>query len=223
MGNYRVNQTVIMNRAVPGSGKTTITRYLVDCLSSAGLSYSVHSTDEFFMEGNRYVSDIKKLGEYHMRSLNNFIIDLKRKIDVVICDNTNLLPWQSEPYTKPAREYGYSIIFINLLPRELEKHMASQQITPEKPDAHNLPEDVIERNIADFITYNDLLDIAKPIDPNKHFVYHWDEKTCQRVRTGEIAGHFDSDFIITIKPDEYQEAKKTIGSLILDRIQIPIS
>jgi hypothetical protein len=141
---------------------------------------------------------------------------LKNGVNVVICDNTNLLPWQAEPYTKAAREHGYKIIIINFLPRELEKHMAAQQITEEKPDAHNLPEDVIVQFIEDFNTYNDLLDKVKPVDIKKHMVYMWDENTCERISTGESVRHFDFDYLITIKPDEYQEAQETIGALILD-------
>lgn len=216
----KTHPTVIINRAVPGSGKTTISRCVVEYLTNAGVSNSVHSTDEFFMVGNRYVFDKNVLGENHLSNLNNFINDLKNGVNVVICDNTNLLPWQAEPYTKAAREYDYKIIIINFLPRELEKHIAAQQITDAKPDAHNLPEEVINQFMEDFILYNDLLDKERPIDRRKHLVYAWDEDTCQRISTGESAKHFDFDDIITIRPDEYHGAIKNIGKRILEAIQL---
>ena len=210
--------TVIINRAVPGSGKTTVSRCIDDELHKANLRVGVHSTDEFFMIGNRYVFDIKKLWEYHTKTLDNFISDLRIGLDVVICDNTNLLPWEVEPYTKAAREYGYRIIVINFAPRELEKHLAAQQVTPERPDAHNLTEDTLIRFIEDFETYNDLLDKEKPIDPERHFVYYWDNELCQHVRSDEPTRHFDSDLVVTILPEEYNEIKQTIGASILEQV-----
>ena len=40
-------KTVLINRAVPGSGKTTFAKNIFAVVSSAGLSIAVHSTDEF--------------------------------------------------------------------------------------------------------------------------------------------------------------------------------
>ena len=48
-------KTVLINRAVPGSGKTTFSRNIYNAVRGAGLSIAVHSTDEYFMVGNRYV------------------------------------------------------------------------------------------------------------------------------------------------------------------------
>ena len=162
-------KTVIINRAVPGSGKTTIARCITQALQSAGLQVVNHSTDEFFMYDGRYCFDISKLHEYHQQNLKNFIADLQRGTDVVICDNTNLQPWQTAPYTDNARKYGYRIIFLNLTPRELHKHVQAQMVTPEKPDAHGVPEDRLAEFIEDFNTYNSLLDKKAPIDKKLHF------------------------------------------------------
>ena len=58
-------KTVIINRAVPGSGKTTIARCITQALRSVGLQVINHSTDEFFMHDGRYCFDISKLHKYH--------------------------------------------------------------------------------------------------------------------------------------------------------------
>lgn len=50
---------VIINRAVPGSGKTTALKTIELALKEEGLDtqkdFAIHSTDEFFMVGERYI------------------------------------------------------------------------------------------------------------------------------------------------------------------------
>lgn len=211
-------KTVIMNRAVPGSGKTTISRCMADAIIQAGLTLASHSTDEYFMRDGRYCFDAAKLNDYHLRNLQAFAADLRAGCDVVICDNTNLLPWQAEPYTRLARQFGYQLLFVNFPPRELWKHVAAQTVTPEKPDAHQVPESVLVTFIEDFHAYNALLDRPAVIDPTRHRHYIWDEATCAPVATGEPARPFDADAVLTIMPDEYQQAKATIGAKIVSLI-----
>ena len=215
--NTSFHKTVIINRAVPGSGKTTIARCITQELQAAGLKVVNHSTDEFFMHNGRYCFDIDKLHEYHQRNLENFIADLRRGVDVVICDNTNLVPWQTAPYTGNARKYGYRIIFLNLSPRELHKHVQAQLVTPEKPDAHGVPEPQLVRFINDFNTYNALLDKKSDIDRSRHFHYSWNKILKRPVAVG-FAQHFDLDQVITVEPHEYHQAKQTIGKRFVDLV-----
>lgn len=212
-----IKKTVIINRAVPGSGKTTITNCIIKTLSKNNVSFDIHSTDEFFMVKNSYIFDIKKLNELHIKNLANFAKSIEKGLDVVICDNTNIAPWQSEPYTKLARENGYGIIILTLDPRELEKHIESQKITPEKPDAHNVPENILKDMIKEYEIYDDLLDKSTKIDKTKHFHYIWDRENHKKVTVG-LAKHFDSDIVIRILPNEYKETKKNIGDKILSLI-----
>jgi ABC-type oligopeptide transport system ATPase subunit len=216
---HKYAKTVIMMRAVSGSGKTTISRCIISALTQAGLTIGIHSTDEFFMVGNRYVFEIEKLAEYHRKNLENFTADLQKGIDAVICDNMNLLPWQSESYTNAAREHGYRILFLNFLTRGLEKHLAAQQVTPEKPDAHNLSKELLIRLIDDFDTYNELLDKNNPIIPEKHFTYVWNDEKYERERTELPIRHFDTDIVVTIKPDEYRQMQQTVGQTVLSFIR----
>ena len=45
----KVRKTVIINRAVSGSGKTTISRCMAETVKVAGLSTAIHSTDGFVL------------------------------------------------------------------------------------------------------------------------------------------------------------------------------
>lgn len=212
-----ISKTVIINRAVPGSGKTTITNCIVNYLKQNNIKVSVHSTDEYFMINNRYLFELEKLGDYHEKNFDTFKKSILDDTDVVICDNTNIAPWQTQPYTKIAREYGYQIIFLTLNPRELEKHIESQKVTTEKPDAHGVKKEILEMMIKEYFLYDDLLNKNICIDENKHLHYTWHHKYNKKIAT-DIEKHFDSDYIIRILPNEYQQAQRFIGKQILKLI-----
>ncbi|MGJ0303576.1 ATP-binding protein [Aliarcobacter cryaerophilus] len=213
-----IKKTVIINRAVPGSGKTTITNCIVNELKKNNINIAIHSTDEYFMVGNRYIFDIEKLHEYHQKNLKEFKKSITSHIDIIICDNTNIAPWQTEDYTKIARDNDYQIIFITLDPRELSKHVESQKITPDKPDAHEVEEEILKRMIEEYYIYDDLLNPRILIDKEKHVQYKWDIEKHKKIVIG-MASHFDSDFIIRILPNEYKKAQENIGSKILQLIK----
>lgn len=211
-------RTVLINRAVPGSGKTTFSRNIYETMARHGVSVRVHSTDDYFMVDGRYVFDIHRLGEYHRRNLEAFRRSLAEGIGLVVLDNTDEHPWETRPYTDAARAAGYGIIFMNFLPREFEKHLAAQQVTPEKPDAHQVPEDSLREHIADFWAYNDLLAPDAVPDPERHADYRWDEEKLDLVRLETSVVPFDFDAVITIRPEEYHELKDRIGEMVLERM-----
>lgn len=209
------HKTVIINRAVSGSGKTTLSRSVVEGLRARNLTVAAHSTDDFFMQNGRYVFELEKLNDYHARNLSDFIADLEKCTDVVICDNMNLLPWQAQPYTDAARKYGYRVLYLNYLPRELEKHLAAQVVTAEKPDAHGLSKELLQRFIENFNDYNDLLDRNTVRDIKRHHIFTWNDADHKAIDTGELAPYFDSDAVITIRPDEYQSMKTVLADMVL--------
>ena len=215
-----MKRTVIINRAVPGSGKTTITKCIIKELEKHKIKVALHSTDEYFMNEGRYEFDTKKLELYHKQNLDDFKASLEKGCDVAICDNTNLAPWQSEPYTNLARKHGYQIIFITLDPRELEKHVEAQKITDEKPDAHGVSQEVLKDMIAEYELYDALLDKNASIDPRQHLDYKWDKLACKKQPTDELAKHFDSDYVIRILPSEYRQMQDSIGKKVLSYIKI---
>jgi len=213
-----IKKTVIINRAVPGSGKTTITNCIVDEMKQNNIDVSIHSTDEYFMVKNQYIFKIDKLYEYHQKNLLAFIKSIEKNIDVIICDNTNIAPWQTEPYTKLARENNYQIIYITLDPRELIKHVESQKVTLEKPDAHAVDEDILKNMIKEYHIYDDLLNPNIVICEHKHAHYIWNNEKNEKIIIG-TAKHFDSDFIIRILPDEYRDIQQVIGNKIRNLIE----
>lgn len=93
-----------------------------------------------------------------------------------------------------------------------------QQVTPEKPDTHGVPEVRLAEFIRDFNEYDELLNPSAAVDPARHHHYIWN----QRNLCPEVAGpssHFDLDHLVTIRPDEYHEVKSHIGGDFLNLIR----
>ncbi len=44
------NKLVIINRTIPGGGKTSLTKQIEELAKNLGYSISVHSTDEYFIQ-----------------------------------------------------------------------------------------------------------------------------------------------------------------------------
>lgn len=211
--------TVLINRAVPGSGKSSFARNILATMEREGVSVRVHSTDDYFMVDRRYVFDINKLGEYHRRNLEAFKASLSEGTGLVILDNTNEHPWETRPYTDAARAVGYRILFLNFLPRSLEEHLAAQQVTPEKPDAHQVPADSLREHIADFLAHNDLLRPSAVPDPARHADYRWNETSQTLVRLNTPVVPFDFDDVIVVQPEDYHVLKEKIGEMVLERMK----
>ena len=208
-----------MNRAVPGSGKSSFARCILETMRREGISVRVHSTDDYFMVDGRYVFDIRKLGEYHRRNLEAFKASLADGIGLVVLDNTDEHPWETKPYTDAARAAGYRILFLNFLPRSLDDHLAAQRVTPEKPDAHQVPEESLRQHIADFLAYDDLLRPDAVPDPARHANYRWDEESLSLARLDTPVRPFDFDDVIVVKPEDYHALRDKIGMMVLSRMR----
>ena len=144
---------------------------------------------------------------------------LANGIDLVVVGNTNLHPWETEPYTDAARAAGYQIVIMNFLLREFEKYRAAQKVTPGKPDAHEVPEQSMREHIADFLNYNDLLDRSFVPDPTRHFNYRRHDGKQDVVKLPGTARHFDYDTLITIAPEDCNRLKNAIGDQVLNLLQ----
>ena len=209
-----MKKTVIINRAISGSGKSTITNCIVEKLKSNNISVSVYSTDDFFIINGRYIFDFDKLSEYHKKNFKSFKKSIENKLDVVICDNTNLSPWETEAYRNLAREYNYQILIITLDSREIEEHILSQRITKENPNAHGISEETLKNMIRRYYTFDDLLNPKIMVNPNNHVNYRWDREKEERVDI-RVSKHFDSDMVLRIVSSEFKEKQLTIGQEVL--------
>ncbi|WQV23786.1 ATP-binding protein [Helicobacter pylori] len=222
-----MNKLVIINRAIPGGGKTSLTKKIEEWAKSLGYSISIHSTDEYFIQidekGVRhYVFDKNKLNEYHQKNQEAFQQALESNIDIAVCDNTNFESWQSKPYTDMARKFGYKILLIDFKPRKLEEHLEAQIVTKERPDAHQVDRDVLERMYKEHRISSPCLDKTKILKKDTlecPMDYGWSVAQCGKIPRG-IAKHYDYDFYLERIPatnqQHYEKQNRELGIKALE-------
>jgi predicted kinase len=108
--------TVIIMRAVPGSGKSTYAKKLLNKLKQEGATVEIFSSDKHFYElGNGvYKFDFTQIPIAHGKCFKAFIEALQSGIDYLIVDNTNLSTWEISPYKLAADAYEYKFLIKNV-------------------------------------------------------------------------------------------------------------
>ena len=206
----------LLNRAVPGSGKTTISRCIEAAVRASGLGVTVHSADDFFLTPARtYAFDPKLLAQHHARCLAEFRASLAAGTPLVVCDNTNLSPWQAEPYSTAARAAGYRVVLLDFAPRALADHVRAQAVTPERPDAHGVPERTLREMIEEYHANARFLDPAYVPDPAIDLRERWNPATLRVERTTEVLRPYDADAVLHVLPDQYVQAQADVPARLL--------
>ena len=150
---------VIINRGVPGSGKSTLTSNLVERSIFYNYSIKVHSTDDLCMVDGKYQFDFKLAGERHKQNFINFCESINNNTNIVISDNTNTKTRDYSHYVTYAEEYDYTVIEVLFTPDSVENHM--------KRNTHNVPEATIQAMINNLNNNNiSIADIQYIVDFN---------------------------------------------------------
>lgn len=215
-----LRRVAIINRAIPGSGKSSVSERIVRAVREKGYETGLHSTDDYFMSPQgTYDFDPARLADCHRQNLAAFCRDVERGVPLVVCDNTNLSPWQSEDYIACARRHGYYVLILSYEPRDIAEHLKSQQVTPEKPDAHGVPEATLVEMAQEYHRYKKLLDKNHSIDPENDVREAWNPETLRPEKTSEPLRHYDADEVVVIHPRlDYDQAKTTLPLKILQLI-----
>lgn len=109
------NRIFIIMRGVPGSGKTYLSKQLVDMLLGAELiNYATHifSADDFFIVRGIYRYNKYKITEAHVWNKNKVHVAAFHGVSPIIVDNTNIELWEMEVYAKEAVSNGYIIYVV---------------------------------------------------------------------------------------------------------------
>ena len=131
-----MQKIAIINRGIPATGKSTIINEIIKSTKEGGFSSEICSTDDFFMIDGEYRFDATKLQENHLKNQDKFFNALKNGIDVVICDNTNLSPWEAKPYYNMAKQFEYKVLLLDFAPRSIDDILKTQ--------THSVPKEVLE-------------------------------------------------------------------------------
>jgi predicted kinase len=141
-------------RGLPGSGKSSKARQIVEDYSSQGLRPPiVCSADNFRYENGLYV--FKNSREPHDKCLELFKNSVDSGHDVIV-DNINAELRSMKPYVEYAHQAGYEIIIISIQPIDIETLMAR--------GLHNVPRESYERFLRRWVprpTVQEILENGK--------------------------------------------------------------
>lgn len=103
-------------RGLPGSGKSTWVR---NQLTKPEFKRWMHvSADDYFIVGNTYRYDPKKIGEAHAQCLRRFVAELyplrPEAPEGIFVDNTNTTAVEIAPYYALALTYGADVKIIRI-------------------------------------------------------------------------------------------------------------
>ncbi|XP_063362656.1 uncharacterized protein LOC134651475 [Cydia amplana] len=104
------SRTLILMRGLPGSGKSSLARQLVETMCP-GMNYKsfIFSTDDFFMHRGRYEFQKYMLPEAHLWNQNKVQEAIGRGLSPIFVDNTNVEIRHMEPYVRAGLRGGYII------------------------------------------------------------------------------------------------------------------
>lgn len=89
--------TVVILRGLPGSGKSFLAHNCSEFLQEPS-KVAICAADDYFMEGDSYRFDSDLLPKAHSFCLNQFLIALGGKKELIVVDNTNSKLWEYQIY-----------------------------------------------------------------------------------------------------------------------------
>lgn len=138
-------------RSPSGVGKSTLAKKL------KGDTGKIFETDSYFMEGNVYKFDPKKLKQYHKQTLEDAISAMNQSVSPIIIANTNTLLKEAKAYVKEGIAHGYKIVIEEPNWDERLKNKNGtwnkdfikqlQKNTDRIQEGKSLPEEVIDRQV----------------------------------------------------------------------------
>ncbi|XP_063534423.1 uncharacterized protein LOC134744535 isoform X2 [Cydia strobilella] len=104
------SRTLILMRGLPGSGKSFLSRQIVETMCP-GMNYKsfIFSTDDFFMRRGRYEFQRYMLPDAHQWNQNRVQEAFGRGLSPIFVDNTNVEIRHMEPYVRAGVRGGYII------------------------------------------------------------------------------------------------------------------
>ncbi len=114
---------------IPGTGKTTKAKEIIETYKKENKMLYHYEADMFFEKDGKYEFDKTKLKQAHMWCFNNFKEALKQNVDVIV-SNTFVNMYERRKYIREAVINNYEIEVITM--------------TTEYGSIHNVPEYTIK-------------------------------------------------------------------------------
>ena len=121
-----MKKTVIILRAVPGSGKS----FFADYIKTLDNDTVICCADDYFMVDGKYIFDFALLYKAHKSCQNKFNEALENNVNNIVISNTNTTNKDVNYYRNRAIKAGYTVFVLVLENRHDGK------------DSHNVSDDV---------------------------------------------------------------------------------
>jgi len=141
---------LIIVRGPSGSGKSTLARYLDNVPADEGVTISIYcEADEFFVDPihGEYYFNPKCLNYAHQLCRSKAAMAMYHKFHMVVVSNTTTTQRELDSYLDLAREFDYKVRVIRT-PGPWDPNALF------KRNKHNVPLDVIEKQIARYVEYD---------------------------------------------------------------------
>ncbi|XP_050068313.1 uncharacterized protein LOC126556833 [Anopheles maculipalpis] len=139
---YRV---MVLMRGAPGSGKSTLSRTLIDHTSGGDYRNHIFSADDYFMLNGVYKYQPDGLEAAHRFNQQNVLSKARDGWSPIVVDNTNIRLWEMYPYVQIAADHGY---FLDVL--EPATHWRNNSRSLAIRNTHGVPEPKIRNMLQNF-------------------------------------------------------------------------
>ena len=115
------NKVALIMRGLSGSGKSTLARDIGDIAERMDYDYYLCSADNYFSDSSsefghtHYEFDRELLPRAHNYCLQDWIVNIRFKTDLMILDNTNCEEWEWPNHQLLAEGEGYDCIISPFL------------------------------------------------------------------------------------------------------------
>uniref|UniRef100_A0A182JZU7 Smr domain-containing protein n=1 Tax=Anopheles christyi TaxID=43041 RepID=A0A182JZU7_9DIPT len=139
---YRV---MVLMRGAPGSGKSYLSRSLIDHTSGSDYRNHIFSADDYFMVNGVYKFQPDALNAAHQFNQQNVLAKARDGWSPIIVDNTNICLWEMRPYVQYAADHGY---FLEVL--EPQTHWRNNSRSLAIRNTHGVPEPKIKKMLQNY-------------------------------------------------------------------------
>ncbi|XP_040160386.1 uncharacterized protein LOC120898504 [Anopheles arabiensis] len=139
---YRV---MVLMRGAPGSGKSHLSRALIDHTSGGDYRNHIFSADDYFMVNGVYKFQPDAIDAAHRFNQQNVLAKARDGWSPIVVDNTNICLWEMYPYVQMAADHGY---FLEVL--EPQTHWRNNSRSLAIRNTHGVPEPKIKRMLQNY-------------------------------------------------------------------------
>lgn len=125
-------KNVVILRGVPGSGKSTVAKFLLET-SVAKTKLDCVTDDYFTDEDGNYNFDPSKIGEAHAWNFERFKKAVDDGVEYIIQSNTNVIYDHFKDYKEYAEANGYRVMIM-----VIENYHGNS-------NSHSVPTEVVDR------------------------------------------------------------------------------